>query len=187
MLVPVHPKRLLGGDHPDAQAQVPPRLVLDLQQRGPPPLLDPGDGVVAADRLDALLQPVDSERQFQAPRRVTTDAPWTDWTQRYESNELWRLGTPVGTSQFPLPRNFNGDDPRVASDPWLASTRPTYLGDPNARVLSQNDPTRAYLDNRDWFQISNLAPDLRFVNLANLRGNFRAQPGVGPNRLGEGP
>jgi hypothetical protein len=140
---------------------------------------------VAADRLDALLQPVDSERQFQAPRRVTTDAPWTDWTQRYESNELWRLGTPVGTSQFPLPRNFNGDDPRVASDPWLASTRPTYLGDPNARVLSQNDPTRAYLDNRDWFQISNLAPDLRFVNLANLRGNFRAQPGVGSGRMSE--
>lgn len=140
---------------------------------------------VAADRLDALLQPVDEQRQYQAPRRIVTDAPWTDWTQRSESNELWRLANPVGGNQHPLPRNFNGDDPRVASDPWLAATRPTYLGDPNARILSANDPTRAYLDNRDWYQISNLAPDARFVNLANLRANFRAQPGVGSGRLSE--
>ncbi|MEA5614850.1 hypothetical protein, partial [Nodularia spumigena] len=140
---------------------------------------------IAADRLDALLQPVDDQRQYQAPRRIITDATWTDWTQRSESNELWRLFNQTGGNQFPLPRNFNTDDPRVASDPWLAATRPTYLGDPFARVLSVNDPTRAYLDNRDWYQISNLAPDGRFVNLANLRGNFRAQPGIGSGRLSE--
>ncbi len=141
--------------------------------------------IVGINRLDALLQPVDAERQFQAPRRVTTDAPWTDWTQRSETNDFWRRFNPAGHNLFPFPRNSPGDDPRVASDPWLAATRPMYLGNPDNRVLSGNDPTRAYLDNRDWYQITNIAPDGRFVNLANLRGNFRAQPGVGTGRLSE--
>lgn len=133
--------------------------------------------IVGDDRLDALLQPVDELRQYQVPRRITTDAPWTDWTQRSETSELWRRFNPAGHNLYPLPRTYNGDDPRVASDSWLAATRPMYLGDPTTRVLSQGDPTRAYLDNRDWYQITNIAPDGRFVNLANLRGNFRVQPG----------
>lgn len=140
---------------------------------------------IAINRLDALLQPVDAERQYQIPRRITTDAPWTDWTQRSETNELWRRFNPAGHNQFPFPRNTNTDDPRVASDSWLATTRPTYLGHPTLRILSQGDQTRAYLDNRDWYQITNIAPDGRFVNLANLRGNFRAQPGVGSGRMSE--
>lgn len=134
---------------------------------------------IAADRLDAVLQPVDARRQYQAPRRVLTDAPWTDWFMRSESNEPWRLFNQIGGNPYPVPTSYVGDDPRVPSDPWLAATRPTYLGDPFNRVLSQNDPRRAYLDNRDWYQISNVAPDGRFVNLFNLRGNFRAEPGVG--------
>lgn len=139
---------------------------------------------IAADRLDVMLQPIDAQRQYYAPRRITTDAPYTDWSMRSESNDSWRLFNHVGGNPFPLPRSFQGEDPRVASDPWLASTRPTYLGDPLQRVLSQNNPARAYLDNRDLYQISNVAPDGRHVNLFNLRGNFRAEPGRGTSQGG---
>lgn len=87
-------------------------------------------------------------------------------------------------------------DYRVASDPWLASSEPTFLGRPESglaidqRLFSlnalQTTPTNGalqdefhYLDNRDWRQISNLAPDGLSVNLFNLRGNFQAEPGLG--------
>lgn len=147
--------------------------------------------VIGADRLDTIMQPVDSGRQFQVPRRVTTDAPYTDWAMRSETDELWRLFNPPGGNRYARPRNQAGDDPRVPSDPWLASLRPTYLGDPNIRPFSNNDPAKYYLDNRDWYQISNFAPDGRFVNLFNLRpesafstggtafGGFESEPGYG--------
>ncbi|MCC5822612.1 MAG: hypothetical protein LAT64_03455 [Phycisphaerales bacterium] len=150
--------------------------------------------IVARDRLDAIMQPVDSARQFHAPRRVTTDAPYTDWAMRSESNEAWRLFNPVGGNLFPRPRTIPGDDPRVPSDPWLAALRPTFLGDPFNRPFSENDPFKHYLDNRDWYQISNVAPDGRFVNLYNLRstplggntGAYDAEPGwgIGTNAAG---
>lgn len=151
--------------------------------------------VVAENRLDVIMQPVDSARQFHAPRRVTTDAPYTDWSQRSESDDAWRLFNPAGGNAFPRPRNQQGDDPRVPSNPWLAALRPTYLGDPFERPFSENDPFKHYLDNRDWYQITNVAPDGRFVNLFNLRptfsdgtvqGSFRAEPGwgVGVNTAG---
>ncbi|HHN78428.1 MAG TPA: hypothetical protein ENK11_07135, partial [Phycisphaerales bacterium] len=87
-------------------------------------------------------------------------------------------------------------DYRVASDPWLASSEPTFLGRPETGLAidqrlfslyaSQTSPTNGalqdefhYLDNRDWRQISNLAPDGLSVNLFNLRGNFEAEPGLG--------
>jgi hypothetical protein len=95
------------------------------------------------------------------------------------------------------------EDRRVASDPWLASTEPSYIGWRNNPVdvqdrdpvTSDNDgraysligqgnaavshPAVRYMDARDWKQISNIAPDGRFVNLINLRGNFDAEPGIG--------
>ncbi len=55
-------------------------------------------------------------------------------------------------------------DPRTASDPFLASTRPVDLGASN---LSLDTPP--YLRALDWAQISNFAPDGRFVNLFYLR------------------
>lgn len=88
-------------------------------------------------------------------------------------------------------------DYRVASDPWLASSEPEFLGRPESgedidqRIFSlqafdhmSEIPDRTveeyhYLDNRDWRQISNLAPDGLSVNLWNLRGNFAAEPGLG--------
>lgn len=67
------------------------------------------------------------------------------------------------------PFSFFAQDPRSASDPFLAATRPVDLGASNFNI---NLPP--YLRMRDWSQISNLAPDGRFVNLFHLRGNFRA-------------
>jgi hypothetical protein len=93
-------------------------------------------------------------------------------------------------------------DYRVASDPWLASSEPEFLGRAESglnidqRLFSQSGfnnsnagPARTleeyhYLDNRDWRQISNLAPDGLSVNLFNLRGNFGAEPGLGTSLNG---
>ncbi len=95
------------------------------------------------------------------------------------------------------------EDRRVASDPWLASTEPSFIGwrnvpvnpgapidggiDNDGRAYSLFRPNRGpyshpalrYLDARDWKQITNIAPDGLFVNLFNLRGNFDAEPGIG--------
>lgn len=137
--------------------------------------------VIAEDRFDSVMQVLDEGRFYQSPRRVTTDAPYTDWSMRTEDINPWRLFNPAGGNRYAVPiATLNqGGDPRVASDPWLASLRPTYLGNPFSRPFSLNDPSRAYLDNRDFFQITNIAPDGRFVNLFNLRNNFRAEPGWG--------
>lgn len=158
--------------------------------------------IIGDDRLDATLQYADSRLSLQVPRRETTDAPYTDWWLRSEvpEGQEYRLFTPPGGNLFPVPRGARFD-PRVSSDPWLAALRPTYLGPvyttaglPATRPFSYgapNDPygpSRTYLDNRDWLQISNLAPDGRFVNLFNLRNNFDAEPGWGQTvGVGRGP
>lgn len=76
---------------------------------------------------------------------------------------------------------------RVFSDPWLASTLPEYLGNPEVRPdaagysaavanvfgASASDIEErsrfTYLDDRDWRQISNMSPTGRFSNLFALR------------------
>ncbi|MEL7474295.1 MAG: hypothetical protein AAGK04_13335, partial [Planctomycetota bacterium] len=64
----------------------------------------------------------------------------------------------------------NGDDP------WLAATMPEDLG---LSYPSGTLPLPEEMDDwiLDWPQISNFAPDGRFVNLYNLRNNFKARPG----------
>jgi hypothetical protein len=64
--------------------------------------------------------------------------------------------------------------------PWLASTEPILLNYARSNALP-TDPTRLYLDNRDWAHISNIAPDGRFVNLVNLRNNWGAASGANPS------
>lgn len=72
-----------------------------------------------------------------------------------------------------------------ASDPYLASTSPTYLnyeasriGGTNLPNISQNAftnfPDAPYMQQLDWFSLTNVAPDGLFVNLSNLRNNFDA-------------
>ncbi len=72
-------------------------------------------------------------------------------------------------------------DPREATSPFLASSDPTWLrlrGN-NGKLIDPRDPQRPWLDLRDWDMISNVAPDGRFINLATLRNNWGAKPGVG--------
>lgn len=116
---------------------------------------------------------------------------------------------PVGNASTPWIASQSGvdirEDRRVASDPWLASTEPSFIGwrnlpvnstdtnvnrvDNDGRAYSLLQPGTSpfshaalrYMDARDWKQISNIAPDGRFVNLFNLRGNFDAEPGIGEN------
>lgn len=138
--------------------------------------------------------------------RENTDHPSTDWTVRSIPSRVPAVlaGSNVanqqrlkynasGTHASPWFVSGNDTDPlldeyrvdrRVASDPWLASTAPTYLGagpDRFSALEGFNEKHLiSYLDNRDWAHISNLSPDGMFVNLYNLRGNaggFNAEPG----------
>ena len=157
--------------------------------------------VLGDDRLDSVVQ-WDGVTAIPFGRREATDAPYTDWTRRSEAalGSESELFTPTG-GMFSLNGLTQANDFSVASDPWLASTTPVFLGTPGVANTSrpfssyipfdaQNPNARNFLDNRDWLQISNLAPDGRFVNLFNLRpnpafgdtnavGSIDAQPGVG--------
>ncbi len=115
--------------------------------------------------------------------REASDIPGVNWDLLTETptDDLrfdpagtcgWRTDTGNASQKntidwFPARKSGN----RVASDPFLASSEPTFLG--------FNDPgtTRvAFGQLRDWAAISNVAPDGAFVNLYNLRGNFAATP-----------
>jgi hypothetical protein len=105
----------------------------------------------------------------------TFDYPSTDWQMRSEGP------FPFGSSQYKFdPAGtylsagpVGSADQRRPSDPWLASTTPTWL---NWNGDSIDDTS--YLNERDWAHITDIAPDGRFVNLANLRDNFHARPGT---------
>lgn len=142
-------------------------------------------GVIADDRLDLTTQHRDSSNNVFLIRE-TTDAPYTDRTMLSASSNEWERFNPSG--RHTLPGLTADADFRVASDPWLASTSPTYLGNPGQPLNGNDDRpfgslivdgsdfiadkySSGFLDNRDWLQISNLAPDGRFVNLFNLRPN----------------
>lgn len=152
--------------------------------------------VIAIDRFDATMQYADANLRYQVPRREGTDAPYTDWSIRSESDQEFEWFFPAGGNPYPR-RNADRFDPRVSSDPWLASLRPGFYGAPGARPFSGTDINRRFLDNRDWYQISNVSPDGRFVNLFNLRpqlsfdgsaiGGFNAEPGWGDTNQPSGP
>lgn len=168
-------------------------------------------GVIGEDRLDAYVQYDINGQPFA--RREVVDLPFTDWTRRSEvqignDTEEALLFTPSGRP-YRMEGLTSTTDFRVANDPWLSSTTPTYLGDPGdpqtatdtrsfAKALPYNflyPNAGNYLDQRDWLQISNFAPDGRPVNLFNLRpngadfavrdvnqndvGGFDAEPGFG--------
>ncbi len=63
--------------------------------------------------------------------------------------------------------------------PWLAPIEPTVIA-----PAAWTNPDRQYLDFRDWASISNVSPNGQFVNLANLRNNFFAEPGIGADSTG---
>ncbi|MEL6329439.1 MAG: hypothetical protein AAFR38_07235 [Planctomycetota bacterium] len=171
-------------------------------------------GVVGDDRLDyyAELGPVGGSGGAQIRlRREVTDAPISDFT-RFSVGEL--TGIPGLESSEPDPDLFTPtgrpgpgalgrrSGAGIASDPWLASPRPSFAGLLDAReTIASNrvgrlhsfqiggavDPRLYWLDDRDWRHITNIAPDGRFVNLYNLRddgtgrggSNFDAPSGIG--------
>ena len=166
--------------------------------------------VIARDRFDTFVER-NSAAGNNRLRRENTDAPYTDFTRRSVINN-YRPGLPAseaqrfqpnGTHRFPNQTGFAGAEFTVPHDPWLASTAPEYVNfggtqgdgsDAYGRVYSRlrslgpNDRTYDYLDRRDWRQISNFAPDGRFVNLYALRDpagggppngdGFDAAPGI---------
>tara|TARA_R110000868_G_scaffold241497_3_gene496631 strand:+ start:336230 stop:342148 length:5919 start_codon:yes stop_codon:yes gene_type:complete len=134
--------------------------------------------------------------------RDAIDTTYTDWTMRSESNNEWEWFNPAGLHSSLGTQPGLAQDFRVASDPWLAATSPTYLGNPGRPQLSATDDrpfaslitnaqdfianvySSGFLDKRDWLQISNLAPDGRFVNLFNLRAGTAQSNGFGDNNFG---
>jgi hypothetical protein len=86
------------------------------------------------------------------------------------------------TGSFTLLFGSNLLDTRQPSTPFLASTEPTWI---RTGAVGQPIPVpqQQYKMRRDWMHITNMAPDGRFVNLANLRNHFDAYS-VRPNTNG---
>jgi hypothetical protein len=146
--------------------------------------------VIGQDRLDTYPEPslLGTPSTFA---RELFDYPSTDWSVRSTTTDALSYRRASASGRHVEPWLGGGRDLRVASDPWLASTRPTFLG--ASRLFEQGRRDRRFLDDRDWAQISALAPDMRFVNLFNLlpfeaqgglgtlsgsRGGFDAEPGI---------
>lgn len=107
-------------------------------------------------------------------RRKTSDYPSISWAvrsdvPRTDANAFFPFATATANAQI-----LSSLDQFLPTTPWLASTEPTYLDYAGAGPSDSANPPRTYLDVRDWAQISNFAPDGRFVNLVNLRNSFAA-------------
>lgn len=74
-------------------------------------------------------------------------------------------------------------DSRVPSDPFLASTLPTALFRPPTLGGPGAGNVESLTNYTDWYHISNISPDGRYVNLWNLRGNFDATSTMTVRRL----
>lgn len=131
-------------------------------------------------------------------RRVTrqqSDYPSTDpvvrsvrtttGLQAIPTDEEWRSRrfTPTGTQRYYWWRDNDprDQDPRISSDPWLASTEPVWINT-NATTLTQ--PSDLVARMTDWVHMSVISPDGRGVNLANLRDNLAAPSGYGSTPAG---
>lgn len=113
----------------------------------------------------ANMQPVTSDLRRMVrfnPEGTFADPMTTDMTLAQVAN-LGSLGNPNAVL--------------VPSDPWLSATQPSNLR------LDDDQPDGGFpqFNMRDWANISNLAPDGRFVNLWNLRNNFASASGFNFN------
>ncbi|MGE3108310.1 MAG: hypothetical protein AB7G11_03615 [Phycisphaerales bacterium] len=120
--------------------------------------------VIGDGRLDTYVDPIPGGNNIGRLSRKAWDAPSVDP----------RMATLVDAAH-PVPFSTTGG----AYSPWLSSIEPTRL-----TSTALIDPLKPYLNARDWFSITNICPDGRFVNLANLRNNFRAEPGYGIDARG---
>jgi hypothetical protein len=129
-------------------------------------------GQVLADDVFANARE-NKHQKFQTPitlpvenlyTREGWDAPRTDWFSNSSQTD------PTNDTYF---HAFG-----LGDDPWLASTTPTWINYRPENTVP-TDTSKLFARRTDWLHISNIAPDGRFVNLANLRNNFEAAPGVG--------
>lgn len=138
--------------------------------------------IIAADALatfydaSAVTAFDSSGREIPVLMREAMDYPSIDYARRSNSFNPTdpaypaEVFNPIGTYDPSL--GVTGlPDKWLPTDPWLAAGEATFLDFAQANA---SDPTRPYLDRRDWANISNVSPDGRFVNLRNLRGNFGA-------------
>ena len=88
-------------------------------------------------------------------------------------NELF---SPTGASSVAI-ANANVADTREHGASFLASLSPVWLG--HIQGNNPNPADEPLRLRRDWLHISNFAPSGNFVNLVNLRNNFRAESGFG--------
>lgn len=116
--------------------------------------------------------------------REATDYPSVDWFRRSNGVTKGTFFDPVGTMDMPaeyLPASGNYPVRWNPTDPWLASTEPMYLNFAGVPLPANQ---QEFMFKVDWGQITNVAPDGRFVNLFNLRNNFEALPGAGTDPTG---
>jgi len=145
---------------------------------------------VALDVLDRWF-PTSEENTGTPSRpvgwREVIDYPSIDWSRRSDSLNVNTFFNPTGSMDPParwvmqLAGNYAADSKLPPTDPWLASTEPTFLNFADT-AITQPD----FVFRRDWAVISNFAPDGRFVNLSNLRDNYEAPPGVAAGQMSFG-
>ncbi|MCA9279080.1 MAG: hypothetical protein H6815_13975 [Phycisphaeraceae bacterium] len=144
-------------------------------------------GTIGDDRLAVLLPgQLDMALNGSGPLpqsqlyREASDYPWTDYRRASvpapvggapeDLDRYWF--SPEGTlSPQWIPDGNRGITTFEQSDPWLASSTPTWLT-PDITTQGGYDEGTYIVNARDWAHISNLAPDGRFVNLFYLRNNF---------------
>jgi len=123
--------------------------------------------------------------------REAMDYPFTGFERRSNSTDPSTAFDPTGSFGFQssvsgLPWTITGGNPWPTawqpSDPFLASSEPAWLRWSPTEI--GQDAGFPSTDRQDWMHISNLAPDGRFVNLVNLRGNFAAEAGTGNDANG---
>ncbi len=134
--------------------------------------------------------------------RKTSDYPSTSWaasstiivpnaaTGAIPFNPTGSISGFITTPDLSLVQASGMPKSWAPTSPWLSVTEATFLNfsgadwtDPSSTATYPGD--RPYLNNRDLAHISNIAPDGRFVNLRNLRGNFAAESGDGVDALGK--
>lgn len=140
-----------------------------------------------SDQVGQYISGIIGEDVFQV---VEDEYPSTQASrmQKRKTRAYWTYpGMPIANDIFVDPPTNNdfrfnpvsgsNDPERQGYQPWLASSEPTFLRFNDS--LNWTDPDRQYLNFRDWWAISNVSPTGMFVNLANLRNNFNAEPGFG--------
>jgi hypothetical protein len=114
--------------------------------------------------------------------RNAFDKPYTMPWFRSTGGVAGQIFNPTGS--YSTRWTAGGVDPRAPGSPWLASSTPTWLEPPATPSLLPSTFRERYLEQRDWYHITNIAPNGRFVNLWALRNNFDAQSGTGTDPSG---